>query len=58
MKIVNKPSISIDRCREWLKTKKECNEIVFEILDIIWDASLRNGVDPCVLLAQSLIETN
>ena len=58
MKIVNKPSISIDRCREWLKTKKECNEIVFEILDIIWEASIRNGVDPCVLLAQSLIETD
>ena len=58
MKIVNKPSISIDRCREWLKTKKECNEIVFELLDIIWDASLRNGINPCVLLAQALIETN
>ena len=42
MKIVNKPSITIGECREWLKTKKECNEIVFELLDIIWDASLRN----------------
>lgn len=58
MNIINKPSITINECREWLKTKKECNEIVFELLDIIWEASIRNGIDPCVLLAQSLIETN
>lgn len=58
MNIVNKPSITIDDCREWLKSKKECNEIVFEIIDIMWEAAIRNGIDPCVLLAQSLIETN
>ena len=58
MNIINDPSITVDECREWLKTKNKCNEIVFDLLDTMWFASIRNGIDPCVLLAQSLIETD
>ena len=58
MNIINKPSITIDECREWLNNKEEIDQLANEVLDIIWEASLRNGIDPCVLLAQALIETN
>lgn len=58
MNIINKPSITIAECEVWLNNKEGVSLLANKLLPIIWVAATRNDIDPCVLLAQALIETN
>ena len=57
MKIINKPTATYKQCEEWIKSKKTANKLALENLPIMWDCAIKNGIDPVVLIAQSMKET-
>lgn len=57
MKIINKPTTTYKQCEEWIKSKKTANKLALENLPIMWDCAIKNGIDPVVLIAQSMKET-
>lgn len=57
MKIINKPTASYKQCEAWIKSKKTANKLALENLPIMWNCAIKNGIDPCVLIAQSMKET-
>ena len=57
MKIINKPTATYKQCEEWIKSKKSANKLALENLPIMWDCAIKNGIDPVVLIAQSMKET-
>lgn len=57
MKIINKPTATFKQCEAWVKSKKTANKLALENLPIMWNCAIKNGIDPCVLIAQSMKET-
>ena len=57
MKIINKPTATYKQCEEWIKSKKTANKLALENLPIMWNCAIKNGIDPVVLIAQSMKET-
>ena len=57
MKIINKPTVSYKQCENWIKSKRTANVLALENLPIMWNAAVENGIDPAVLIAQSMLET-
>ena len=57
MKIINKPTATYKQCEEWIKSKKSANKLALENLPIMWNCAIKNGIDPVVLIAQSMKET-
>ena len=57
MKIINKPTATFKQCEAWIKSKKTANKLALENLQIMWDCAIANGIDPAVLIAQSMKET-
>ena len=57
MKIINKPTATYKQCEEWIKSKKSANKLALENLPIMWDCAIKNGIDPVILIAQSMKET-
>ena len=57
MKIINKPTASFKQCEAWIKSKRTANKLALDNLQIMWDCAIANGIDPCVLIAQSMKET-
>ena len=57
MKIINKPTATYKQCEEWIKSKKTANKLALENLPIMWDCAIENGIDPVILIAQSMKET-
>ena len=57
MKIINKPTATYKQCEEWIKSKKSANKLALENLPIMWNCAIKNGIDPVILIAQSMKET-
>ena len=57
MKIINKPTATYEQCEKWIKSKKTANKLALENLPIMWNCAIKNGIDPVVLIAQSMKET-
>ena len=57
MKIINKPTATYKQCELWIKSKKTANKLALENLPIMWNCAIKNGIDPVVLIAQSMKET-
>ena len=57
MKIINKPTATYRQCEEWIKSKKSANKLALENLPIMWNCAIKNGIDPVILIAQSMKET-
>ena len=57
MKIINKPTATYKQCELWIKSKKTANKLALENLPIMWDCAIKNGIDPVILIAQSMKET-
>ena len=57
MKIINEPTVTYGQCENWIKSKKSANKLALDNLPIMWKAAVRNGIDPAVLVAQSMLET-
>ena len=57
MKILNKPSATLEQCKEWIKGVKTAHPIASAMVPLLWDAAIANGIDPCVLIAQAMKET-
>ena len=57
MKIINKPTATYQQCVLWVKSKRTANKLALENLPIMWSCAIKNGIDPCVLIAQSMKET-
>ena len=57
MKIINKPTATLKQCEAWIKSKKTANKLALDNLPIMWNCAIKNGIDPCVLIAQSMKET-
>ena len=57
MKIINKPTATFKQCEAWVKSKKTANKLALDNLPIMWNCAIKNGIDPCVLIAQSMKET-
>lgn len=57
MKILNKPSATIEQCQEWINGVKTAHPIAKAMVPLLWDAAIANGIDPCVLIAQAMKET-
>lgn len=57
MNILNKPTATYSQCEKWLKSKSFANPLAMQNLPILWDAAVRNGIDPVVLIAQAMLET-
>ena len=57
MKIINKPTATYGQCEAWIKSKKTANKLALENLPIMWNCAIKNGIDPVVLIAQSMKET-
>lgn len=57
MKIINKPTATYGQCEAWIKSKKTANKLALENLPIMWNCAIKNGIDPVILIAQSMKET-
>lgn len=57
MKIINKPTATYKQCELWIKSKRTANKLALDNLPIMWDCAIKNGIDPVVLIAQSMKET-
>ena len=57
MKIINKPTATYKQCELWIKSKKTANKLALDNLPIMWDCAIKNGIDPVILIAQSMKET-
>lgn len=57
MNILNQPTATYAQCEKWLKSKSFANPLALQNLPTLWDAAVKNGIDPVVLIAQAMLET-
>ena len=56
MSILSKPTSTYEQCRKWAESKK-ATDLFMEILPILYNTSVENGVDPTLVVAQCAKET-
>lgn len=57
MKILGKPTATLEQCNVWIKGIKTANKLAITNMPILYNAAVSNGIDPVVLIAQCMIET-
>lgn len=57
MDILHEPRASFAQIQAWVASKKTAHPLAMAMLPILWESALANGIDPCVLIAQSMKET-
>lgn len=57
MKILGKPSATLDQCQTWIDGVKTAHPMAKAMVPLLWDAAIVNGIDPTVLIAQAMKET-
>ena len=54
--ILSKPTSTYEQCRRWAESKK-ASDLFMEILPILYNTAVENGVDPTLVVAQCAKET-
>ena len=54
--ILSGPSVTLDQCMRWAESKK-ATDLFMEIVPILYNTAVENGVDPALVVAQSAKET-
>lgn len=57
MNIINKPTATYEQCEAWLKGKTTASPLALQNLPILWEAAVKNNIDPVVLISQAMVET-
>ena len=53
----NKPSVTIEQCRVWIKNKKSAHKLAVENIDILYNCAVERGIEPSILISQCMVET-
>lgn len=56
MNILSSPTSTYEQCRRWAESKN-ASDLFMEILPILYNTAVENGVDPTLVVAQSAKET-
>ncbi|HCQ5550364.1 TPA: cell wall-binding repeat-containing protein [Clostridioides difficile] len=54
--ILGQPTASLEACLKWAKSKK-ANDLFIELIPILYDTAVQEGVNPVLVVAQSAKET-
>lgn len=57
MNIISKPTVTIEQCRTWIKGVKTANKLAVQNIDILYNAAVKRGIEPSILISQCMIET-
>ena len=57
MNILNKPSATKIQCVNWISKVKTAHPIAVALTPIMYDLSKKVGIDPCIVIAQAMVET-
>lgn len=56
LNIISKPTSTYEQCKKWAEDKK-ASDLFMEILPILYNTAVENGVDPTLVVAQCAKET-
>lgn len=56
MNILSKPTCTKEQLLKWVESKNP-NKLAIDLLDLYWEISIENGVNPAIVYCQSMKET-
>ena len=53
----NKPSVTLAQCKAWIRSKKSVDSLAIGNMSLLYNAAVKRGIEPAILIAQANIET-